>query len=101
MSGKLKETSTTTLVLETLRNPDSEFMTRQMLQTATGRGDAPVSGALCHLRAHRCVDVVVNPDGTGWWFALPPELDTRKRTVDEHAPKTTGYKRHSKKREAK
>lgn len=82
---KIKETSTTTLVLDALRQAD-DFMDRRMLMAATGRSDNQVSAALFHLRKVKVVDVVVNPDGQGWWFALPPDGDTRIRVIDEHVP---------------
>jgi hypothetical protein len=38
--------------------------------------------ALTHLRNHRAVDCVVQPDGVAWWFATPG-YDDRLRTIDE------------------
>jgi hypothetical protein len=40
---------------------------------------------LFHLRKHRVIDVVVEPDGTGWWYALPESDDDRLRVHEETA----------------
>lgn len=88
---RFTETSTVSLVLEALRAAD-DFLTRAMIRAATKRPDNAIAGALHHLRKCRCVDVVVEPDGVGWWYALPEESDTRSRTHDEHAPHPTGIR---------
>lgn len=95
MSGKLKETSTTKLVEDALRKAtaDGEFLNYHMLRRITGRGKSPVTGALHSLRRFHVADVVIQ-DGIGWWFALPPEMDARLRTCDEHVPHPTGIKRN-------
>lgn len=97
MVRKMTETSTVFLVLQALRDRD-DFMTRQMLEAATGRKSSPIAGALHHLRKMNAVDVVINPDGQAWWYALPPEGDKRSRSHDEHVPYPTGIKRRSKKK---
>jgi len=66
----------TALVAEALRAQD-DFMSRHMLQDATGGTVCQISAALFHLRAHRVIDVIVNPDGKAWWYPLPIEEDNR------------------------
>ena len=80
--GKLKQPTTTRLVMEVLRGC-GDFRTQRMLVEETGRSVNQVSAALYHLRQVRAVDVVVQPDGGGWWYALPPEGDARTRTLAE------------------
>lgn len=95
---KLKETSTTALVLAALREAD-DFMTAKMLAEKVGRElRGPVAGALHMLRRYRAVDVVVDPDGVGWWYARPVEEDQRMRTYDEHAPHPHGMTRKRKRK---
>lgn len=89
---KLKETSTVCLVTEALRTAD-DFMSRRMIEAATGRPSNAISGALHHLHKAQVVDVVVDENGTGWWLALPADMDQRKLRHDEHAPYPTGIKR--------
>jgi hypothetical protein len=89
---KLKETSTVCLVTEALRTAD-DFMSRRMIEFGTGRASNAISGALHHLHKTHVVDVVVDENGTGWWFALPAYMDQRKHRQDEHAPNPTGIKR--------
>ena len=79
----MKHVTYVKLVLDALRADPEEFMTRQMLVQATGATDGQVSAALHWLRKAQCVDVVINPDGMGWWFALPPEMDVRQRAPNE------------------
>lgn len=93
---RFTETATTKLVLDALRQSD-DFMTARMLMRETGRGHGPVSGALHSLRKYRCVDVIVDPDGVGWWYARPECDDTRTKTADEHAPYPTGITHRRKK----
>lgn len=86
MARRDKEPTATTLVLTALRATD-DFMSRRMLCAAIpGVTMGQVSAALCHLRKHHAVGVVIEPDGVGWWFALPPAEDDRSRTVDLRAP---------------
>jgi len=96
MSKALNEQATTSLVLEALRAAD-DFMDRKMLEKATGRKSGPVAGALHSLHKYRVIDVVIDENGKGWWFALPPESDTRQHTVEEHKPYPTGFHRKRRK----
>lgn len=69
-------------VLRFLRGREDFFTIPQIgqeLQITTNQASA----ALYNLRRTRCVDVVIEPDGTGWWFALPPEMDAHKRPSPE------------------
>lgn len=80
--GKQKKPTCTRLVVEALRGHD-DFMTQRMLMVETDCTSSQVS-AVCHtLRKAQVMDVIVNPDGQGWWYALPPEGDTRIRAIDE------------------
>lgn len=84
---KFKRPACTHLVLESLRTSD-DFMNQGQLAATTGCNKNQVSAALHMLRRVRAVDVVVNPDGTGWWFALPPESDKRCRHLEEITPES-------------
>lgn len=84
---KIKQTTTTSLVLGALRATD-DFLDYRALRAMTGRNTNQISAACHELRNHRCVDVVVEPDGRGWWFALPAEQDTRCRSIDERTPES-------------
>ena len=82
-----KEPTSTALVEEALRASD-DFMSVDMLVAATGRSRNQVGAACHHLRRFLVVDVVVNPDGRGWWFAMPHDGDTRSRVVEERTPES-------------
>ena len=85
---RAKEPTATALVLAALRAAD-DFMSQRMLHAALpGVTRDQISAALSHLRKRHAVGVVIEPDGVGWWFALPPEEDDRSRTVDLRAPET-------------
>lgn len=79
----IKRTTTTTKILDALHAPGIDFLDVRMLVEITGESSNRVTAALHWLRKVRSVDVVVNADGTGWWFALPPDEDARIRTIDE------------------
>jgi len=81
-----RKTTATTLVLEVLRQRD-DFMNLDMLtEVLAGRATrGQIQSALWWLRYVRAVDVVINPDGTSWWFALPPDHDRRLRHYEETA----------------
>ena len=79
---KLKQPTTTSLVLEALRG-SGDFADYAMLVALTGRTKDQLI-ATCHdLRRYRAIDVVINPDGHAWWFALPAEEDRRSKTISE------------------
>lgn len=73
-----------------LRSLD-DFATIPMIAAALGVARNQVSASLHNLRRVRCADVVIEPDGRGWWFALPPELDAHVRPSPEEI--VSGIKR--------
>lgn len=81
---KIRQPTTTRLVLEQLCAAPNDFMSLRMLMEATGRDYGAVHAALFNLRNYGAVDVVVNADGTGWWFATGN--DQRKRVAYEIVP---------------
>lgn len=81
-------TTHTTLVLEYLRKQD-DFVTIPQIVAATGSTPNQVRAALHSMRKARAVDVVIEPDGVGWWFATPEEDDQRLRIVEERTPEGT------------
>ena len=76
----------TSRVEDLLRGRD-DFMTQDMifedLRTETRNR---INAALHHLRKRRVVDVVIEPDGTGWWYALPAVEDTRSMRQELRTP---------------
>lgn len=79
---KIKELTHTFKVEEALRAAD-DFLTAAMIVKATKLKPNQVSAALHNLRRYRVVDVVVQPNGVGWWFTLPPEDDVRSKHLEE------------------
>lgn len=73
---KRKIPTHTSLIEEYLRGID-DFASLSMIVQATGSTRNQIQAALFNLRHYRAIDVVVNPDGVGWWYALPKEEDTR------------------------
>lgn len=97
----IKVPTYTTLVLEMLRERD-DFMNRKMLiASIKDMNRDQLSAALISLRNYRAIDVIVEPDGEGWWYALPPEDDTRLRHFDERTPETQPRRPRRKKGEKK
>lgn len=45
-----------------------------------------INAALHHLRKAQVVGVVIEPDGTGWWYALPPQEDVRSMRHELRTP---------------
>src|SRR3972149_8689867 len=82
---KLTHPTYVSLVLEQLRAPNTDFMNISGLIKATGCTMNQVCAALHLLRKYRCIDVVINADGSGWGVGLPPEQDTRLYVKDEIA----------------
>lgn len=80
---KLKRTPTSVEILEALRAPGVDFLSVRTLIAVTGEPYNRITASLHNLRRYRVVDVVVEADGTGWWFALPPESDQRSRICRE------------------
>lgn len=95
---RLMKPTATNLVLAALRARDDFMNQPQIREALPGVSANEISAALYHLRNHRAVDVVVEPDGEGWWFALPPEYDNRMRTIAE-VPQ--GVKRNRRKKAKK
>ena len=74
--------------MEALRESD-DFMSRTMLRMRIpGMNPNQLSAALLSLREYHAVDVIIEPDGVGWWYALPPEEDQRRYHVEERTPET-------------
>ena len=89
-----RETTTTFLVMEALKSKPNDFHSIRQLIALTRRSGSQISAALHHLREHRAVDVVIEVDGTGWWFATP-DLDNRHHVNEEYKPHTKVRKRIS------
>lgn len=64
-----------------------DFVTARVLQLQTGGSPHQITAALVHLRKHKAVDCVVEPDGVAWWFATP-ESDDRRCCVEERVPES-------------
>ena len=90
-----KPPTTTCLVLAALRAAD-DFLNRRTLMTATGRSHNQVDAATHHLRKRHAVDCVVEPDGSAWWYALPPTTDDRSYHIDERTIETAPRRRRKK-----
>lgn len=85
---KFKQPTWTSLVEEVLREAD-DFLSRKMLMARIhGMNGNQLDAALFSLRKYRVIDVVIQPDGEGWWFALPLEDDQRSRHLMERTPET-------------
>ena len=89
---KYRETTTTFLVMEALKSKPNDFHSIRQLIAITRRTGSQISAALHHLREHHAVDVVIEVDGTGWWFATP-EQDNRHHSNEEYRPHTKNRKR--------
>lgn len=83
---KMKIPTTTSLVLETLRERD-DFMTVTMLSQVTGRSRHNINSALWMLKDYRAVGVEIS-NGEGWWYARPVEDDARSKHYDERTPES-------------
>lgn len=99
---KHKQTTWTTLVLEHLRAQDDFLTAQQLAEAIPGVLRRQVDAALHMLRHYHCVDVIIQPDGRGWWFALPTHEDTRSKVILERTPESKPRrKRHTAKKEPK
>lgn len=86
MTFRPKRDTATMLVVEVLRQRDDFLTKQQLVEALAGRATKrQIDVALYWLRQSRAVDVIIQPDGTAWWYALPAELDRRQRHVDERA----------------
>jgi hypothetical protein len=90
-----KEPPITKLVLDWLRLRD-DFATRSMIAHHTKCRVETINAALHWLRKCRAVDVIVEPDGRGWWFAMPEECDQRIRVMKVRAVEDTRKVRSAK-----
>lgn len=79
MTGHIKQTTTTLLVLEALQNAD-DFLTAREIMRITGRESNRVTAALAHLRKHKVVECL-EQDGQLFWY-LTGE-DDRETTREE------------------
>jgi hypothetical protein len=79
-------------VYQALLNTQQDFMNVAQLVKATGSNFNQVSAALFSLRKFQAVDVVIENDGVGWWFATP-ETDLRSRHVQERRVEEPGHRR--------
>lgn len=77
----MKCPSHTCLVLELLVGAD-DFRTSHAIAGELRLLNGQVLAALMHLRNHRAVDCVVEPDGRAWWFSTP-DADDRHYTISE------------------
>ena len=92
-----KEPTCTSLVESYLRGLD-DFADQAMIRAATRCTMNQVSAALFELRKYRVADVVIEPNGSGWWYARPATEDQRYRVVAERIPEVEPRRlRHSKK----
>jgi hypothetical protein len=85
MTSHHKQPTWTSLVLEALRAQDDFLTFSDIRASVPGSNKNQISAALHELRQYRAVDVIIQPDGKGWWFALPADSDTRSRTLEERA----------------
>lgn len=93
---KSKQTTWTTLILELLRQTDDFMNRRQIKARVLGINDNQLSAALLHLRKRHAVDVIIQPDGEGWWYPLPEQDDDRTYTVEERTLESKPRKRRAK-----
>lgn len=82
----------TTRIYELLQAGVQDFWRLDQLTAETGANLNQVWAALVHLRKHQAVDVVIEADGTGWWFATP-HLDQRTKRVDERIVEEPGSRK--------
>lgn len=94
MVRKLKETTSTHIVLQYLINLD-DFATAKQIQQATGVSGNRVGAALHELRKYKAVGVE-DVQGTLYWYATP-DSDTRMRTVLERVPEEPGSRKRKSK----
>lgn len=95
---RYKEPCATKLVLDALRECD-DFLNYRMLEKITDKNARQVSAACIHMRKRHAIDCIVEPDGTAWWYALPPESDNRTIIRTERAPEINPRKRRKAKTE--
>jgi hypothetical protein len=75
-----------------LRRRD-DFMTAAMIAEALGKEHVgKIANTLNELRGYRAVDCLKQGQRL-WWFARPPEEDTRSRVYEERTPESRPRKR--------
>ena len=79
-----KQPTHTSKVVDALAHAENDFMSLHQLMAATGSTNTQVSAALYHMRKFQVVDVVIEPDGTGWWFLTGD--DQRTKIIDDRTP---------------
>lgn len=84
---KVKVPTCTSTVERLLRELD-DFATREDIIALTGETPNRVSAALHHLRKYKVVDVIIQPDGRGWWYILPTISDQRNVVREEITPES-------------
>jgi DNA-binding transcriptional regulator GbsR (MarR family) len=84
MTKANKVPTVTSQVMEALTQYD-DFLSMDDIVALTGCSKNNVSSALFALRHYKAVDVVIQPDGRGWWFAVP-ELDLRTKVLEMRTP---------------
>ena len=94
MTGKLKRTTYTTLVLETLVRAD-DLMTCRQIADALSSNTTRISTALCELLAFGAVEKVEAPKEL-WWFATP-QNDRRTKVVHERTEESKPRRKRRKK----
>lgn len=98
----LRQPTVISLVEELLRASDDFLSVEMLIAAIPGSYASQISVTLQDLRRYRACDVVVNADGKGWWYALPPGNDTRRRKYKEISQgiRRKPHKRAAKKKES-
>lgn len=91
---RYKQISYTTRILEVI--PQDDFINGAQIRARCPVSLNQLSATLHFLRKHQAIDVVIDKDGVGWWFATP-KLDQRYRIITEHKPAITGEARKKRK----
>lgn len=97
---KYKAPTVTSLVFEVLwaRTDIGEFTNQAQLRDLVPSANSnQISAAIHELRKYEVVDVVIDPDGTGWWFTNPKHMDKRSRVVLERTPESKPRRTRKKK----
>lgn len=88
---RFAEPTVTSVSLNYLRGL-SDFATTAQIALAVNKTKTQVNTALHSLQYFKAVDCVES-QGRLWWFALPPESDTRTKTYDHRTPESKPRKR--------
>ena len=98
--GTHKQPTCTSRIEDALRNAD-DFMSVSMLMEKCTCTNNQTFAALHHLRNRHVVDVIINGDGTSWWYARPKEEDNRTKRVELRTPEEAPRKKRVYKRRTK